>query len=115
VSSDDELDYLRGLERFVPGLPDPRLPGAEESPTVEIPMVQSPEMSKYRSTEFLAFLLTFSVSTISLFIGKTSFEWWLIGSLGSAVVCGVVRTTKHLRILGLEFEGYRSEREGAEG
>lgn len=78
------------------------------------PMVESSGWRKYFSTEFLTFSLIFAVSTVALFLGTTSFQWWFTAALSSGVVCGLVRTVKHLKILGLEFEGYRAERESGE-
>lgn len=77
-------------------------------------MAQEKGWGKYFSTEFVSFSLVFSVSTVALFVGKADFPWWLAGALGSAVVCGSVRTVKNLKILGLEFEGFRAEREAGE-
>jgi len=85
-------------------------PGEEE---VEA-MAQESGWTKYRSTEFVSFALIFTVATVALFVGRTGFELWLVAALGSAVICGTVRTVKSLKILGLEFEGYRSEREAPE-
>lgn len=77
-------------------------------------MAQESGWAKYRSTEFVSFALIFVVSTVALFVGKASFELWMISAMGAAVICGTVRTVKSLKILGLEFEGYRSEREAPE-
>jgi hypothetical protein len=65
--------------------------------------------SKWISTEWITFVGIFGVSTACLFTGRASFANWLIAALGSAVVCGTVRTVKHLRIMGMEFE--REERQ----
>lgn len=77
-------------------------------------MIESSGWRKYFSTEFLTFSLIFGVSTTALFLNYTNFQWWFTAALSSGVVCGLVRTTKHLKILGLEFEGYKAERESAE-
>lgn len=77
-------------------------------------MSQEKGWRKYLSTEFVSFALIFLVATVALFTGRAEFPWWLAASLGSAVVCGSVRTVKNLKILGLEFEGYRAEREAGE-
>ena len=76
-------------------------------------MTQETGWAKYRSTEFVSFLLIFLVATVALFAGRATFELWMVSAMGSAVICGTVRTVKSLKILGLEFEGYREEREAS--
>lgn len=60
--------------------------------------------SKWMSTEWITFLAIFGVSTWCLYTGRATFPDWLIAALGSGMVCGTVRTVKHLRFMGLEIE-----------
>ena len=68
------------------------------------PSIHDRGLGKFLSTEFVVFVAIFLVSSVALFRGLTDFPWWLVGVLGSSVVCGTVRTVKHLRILGLEID-----------
>lgn len=93
-----ELDPS-ALNRLDPASPAP----AELEEELEEFMDQSATPWKFLSTEFLAFVAIFSVSTVALFVGRTDFQWWFGASMTAALNLGIVRTAKRLKILGCEL------------